>query len=181
MRYCARLWDRMEIRFQREILRIPFNNVEYGLLETKTKAVKRATELADSEHHRRYSKLLQHVSARDASIATTELTIITMEHGIREFRSRLGALQVQRDSASTVLEVSSREHRLFTDGYRTHQNTQSPKSGTSVIMPPPRTHVPLKTAPAHDVRPSAPSETRAPPAPSDDRTTSSDTWAVAAS
>ena len=137
MRPCAYLWNKMSNTLKRKMLRISFQDVERGLQEAKTEATTYfATGLVNLGNRLHHRELLINATALTASAHDAEASIYTLGSDIREGRSRLNALQVQQRSTTAALEPSTREHRRFNAGYRTHPCTQSPGTGISATVPP---------------------------------------------
>ena len=72
MQHLAPFWAKISGDLQFKMARIPFTTVKAGLREAEKTADRRATELADEEHHYRRQGLAAIVDGLDASIAELE-------------------------------------------------------------------------------------------------------------
>ena len=120
MRHFAHIWHSIPNDIKREMLRIPFHDVERGLQETKAEATAYVTELTDSEHRKNHDRLVANAANVTASILETRTALTSLEQDIRECKSRLGVLEVQERSATAAVTASSRTHQSYTADLRTH-------------------------------------------------------------
>ena len=138
MRSFAPFWDSIPVDIKREILRIPFHDVERSIQEAKDEAAAYATKLANTERHKTHDTLVANKTNITASLHETRKSLTSLEKDIQECKLRVEALEVQECSAAAAIDASSRTHHSYTADVRAHPYPQhQPAAAPTMMAPPP--------------------------------------------
>ena len=137
MRSFAPFWDSIPADIKREILRIPFHDVERSIQEAKDEAAAYATKLASTEHRKTHDTLVANKTNITASLHETRKGLASLEKDIQECKSRVETLEVQERSAAATIDASSRTHHSYTADFRVHPYPQHQLAAAPTMMAPP--------------------------------------------
>ena len=151
IRAFAPFWDTIPADIKRQVLQVPFHDVEQSVEDTKAGAAVRSTRLADDENRKTHDTLAVKKNNLTAALQDTRNDLSTLEREIGECKIRVGALEVQERSAEDAVNASSGTHHSYTAGFRATPYSQHQPAAAPAKTSPPPPRVSVRAA--HHTRP----------------------------